>query len=229
MGPYTSSSPQDVVRACCDSDADAWQEFVSRYYRPIVLSIIRTAKTWGEPPGRIVDDLVQETYLKLCADGCKLLHEFAVHHPDAIAGYLKAIAVNVARDYFKSIHTQKRGLGETTQLLDRVELRAPSKSIGGQGAIEREVLMEQVDQYLKTCTDGPDKQRDRIIFWLYYQQGLTAKGIASLPAIGLTAKGVESALLRLTRLVRQKVMNPGSSPPETSDSAQKGFRRAESY
>jgi RNA polymerase sigma-70 factor (ECF subfamily) len=48
-------------------------------------------------------------------------------------------------------------------------------------------------------------ERDRVMFWLYYRQGYTAEEIARLPAIGLTAKGVESALRRVTVWLRAQV------------------------
>jgi hypothetical protein len=35
---------------------------------------------------------------------------------------------------------------------------------------------------------------------------MSAKGIAALPTVGLTAKGVESAIFRLTRLVREQIV-----------------------
>jgi RNA polymerase sigma-70 factor (ECF subfamily) len=135
-----------------------------------------------------VDDLVQETYLKLCADKCRLLRVFAVQHPEAVLGYIKTIAVNVAHDYFKALHSQKRGSGETAQLLEDVEPPAQSGDIGGQAAMEREVLLKQIDHCLESCSEGPDQGRDRLIFWLYYQQGMSAKAIAALPTVGLTAK-----------------------------------------
>src|ERR1700736_2105849 len=111
-------SAEELIHACAElGDGAAWQEFVSRFHRPVSLSIIRTAYQWGATPQQVVDDLVQETYLKLCSDKCRLLRESAVQHPDAVPGYIKTIAVNVARDHFKSLHSQKRGSGETVQLL----------------------------------------------------------------------------------------------------------------
>ena len=41
--------------------------------------------------------------------------------------------------------------------------------------------------------------------WFFYQQGYTAKEISLLPAVGLTVKGVEAVLFRLTRYVREKL------------------------
>src|SRR6266568_1344965 len=186
-------SAEQLIRSCAElHDGAAWDEFVARFHKPISLSIIRTAYQWNQPPQKVVDDLVQETYLKLCADKCQALLEFAVQHPEAVPGYVKTIAVNVTHDYFKSVHSQKRGGGDVGQPPEDVEPRAPEGSLGGQEAIEREVLLKQISQCLETCIEGPDRERDCLIFWLYYQQGLSAKAIAALPTVGLSGKGVES-------------------------------------
>ena len=75
-------SEEQLIRACAESnDGTGWEEFVSRFHRPISLSIVRVANQWGAHPQQIVDDLVQDTYLKLCVDKCRLLREFAAQHP----------------------------------------------------------------------------------------------------------------------------------------------------
>jgi RNA polymerase sigma-70 factor (ECF subfamily) len=230
LANYSSMSEEELIRACADSnDGTVWEEFVSRFHRAISLSIVRVAHQWGALPQQVVDDLVQDTYLKLCADRCRLLREFAVRHPEAVLGYVKTIAVNVARDHFKAIHSQKRGSGATGQLLEDVEPPAPSADLGGQAAIERQVLLKEIDDCLESCSEVSDKERDRLIFWLYYQQGMSAKAIAALPTVGLGAKGVESAILRLTRLVRQELTGRRSQTSVSPEPGEKGFRPAESY
>ena len=206
-------SGEELIRACAEgNDRAAWDEFVCRFQRPISLSIIRTAYQWGQIPQQVADDLVQDTYLKLCTNRCRQLLEFAAEHPDdAILGYVKTIAVNVAHDYFKSIHAKKRGAGEVSQLTVDADPKAAPGMPGGQEAIEREVLVEQIDQCLDSCLQGPDRDRDRTIFWLYYQQGMSVKDIAALPTIGLSAKGVESVIGRLTRLLREVLVVMESS------------------
>jgi RNA polymerase sigma-70 factor (ECF subfamily) len=87
--------------------------------------------------------------------------------------------------------------------------------------------MQQIDNCLALFSVGPDQERDRLIFWLYYQQGMSAKAIAALPTVGLTAKGVESALLRLTRQVRKRMVDDRGGTSGQTD--EKGFRPAESY
>src|SRR5258708_28899566 len=128
-----------LIRACVElNDGEAWEEFVVRFQRPISLSIKRTACQWGKDPLQFVDDLLQDTYLKLCADKCRRLLEFAEQHSDdEVLAYIKTIAINVARDHFKSLHSQKRGAGETDQLPEDFDPAAQSGSTGGAEAMER--------------------------------------------------------------------------------------------
>jgi len=225
----SSTSPEELIRACAESnDTASWLEFIARFHRPISLSIIRIAYLWNKAPRHFVDDLVQETYLKLCLDRCRLLYAFAQKHPEAIEGYVKMIATNVARDHFKAGHSLKRGSGEEQDSVEDVETSAKPDSISSAETIERQVLLKEIDHCLVNCASGPDLERDRTIFWLYYQHGMSAKAIAGLPSVGLTPKGVESAILRLTRLVREQMVRlRGES--EVKGPGQKGLRPADSY
>lgn len=225
---YSSLSAVELIGLCAESnDGAAWEEFVARFHRPISFSVVRTAYQWDEIPQQAVDDLVQETYLKLCANKCHHLLEFSTKHPDAIPGYIKTIAVNVARDYFKALHSQKRGSGEVGQISEDADPKAAPRQLGGQEAMERQVLFKQIDECIECCLEGPDQDRDRTIFWLYYQQGMTAKDIAELPTIGLSAKGVESVIVRVVRLLRERMVDmqivSGTRPGE------KGLLPAQSY
>lgn len=223
-------SQEELIRACAEgTDAAAWDEFVRRFHRPICLSVIRTAYQWGEIPQRIVEDLVQDTYLKLCANRCHQLLRFTEQHPDAILGYLKTIAANVAHDHFKSHHSQKRGSGEISQLGEDSHPKSAPSTPGGQEAIERAVLFKQIDECVESCLEGPDRDRDHTIFWLYYQQGMTAKDIAALPTIELSPKGVESVIVRIIRLVRERMVHMQIQIEPKPTQGEKGFLPAESY
>jgi RNA polymerase sigma-70 factor, ECF subfamily len=221
-------SGEELIRACADNDGAAWDEFVSRFHRPISLSIIRTAYQWGEIPQQVVDDLVQDTYLKLCSNKCRQLLDFASKHPEKIVGYVKTAAMNVAHDHFKCLHSQKRGSGEVSQMAEESDPKAAPSQPGGQEAMEQEVLFKEIDECIESCLEGPDRDRDRTIFWLYYQQGMTAKDISALPTIGLSDKGVESVIVRMIRLLRERMVGMqihiGSKSP-----GEKGFLSAQSY
>jgi RNA polymerase sigma-70 factor (ECF subfamily) len=70
--------------------------------------------------------------------------------------------------------------------------------------MQRSVLLSQLDSRLRSV-QGATGRRDRDLFWLYYLQGLTAEEIAALPSLGLTPKGVESALRRVTIWLRGEI------------------------
>ncbi len=222
MPPYSAMSTEELVRACADSnDGAAWQEFVSRFHRPISLSILRVSHQWGDVSGKLIDDLTQETYLKLCADKCRHLLDFAGLHPEAILGYIKTIGANVAHDYFKSQASEKRGAGKTKGSLDDVDPATVTASRDGAEVVESQVLLAEVAQSVAKCSSGSEQNRDQMIFWLYYRQGMTAKSIAALPTVGLTPKGVESVILRLTRLVREHLVAKELNRPTECNNSEK--------
>jgi len=230
MQSYSSLSIEELVRRCSASrSADAWEEFVRRFHRLIATVILRTATRLGDSSKQTVDDLIQETYLKLCADDSRILRSFEQQRPDAFIGYVKVVAANVARDHFKSSHTKKRGAGHVEQLeVDFVPL-AGIGSAGSPQSIERAILIEEITQLLDLCVTGPDHERNTRIFWLHYRSGLSARAIADLPGILLTTKGVESTLLRITRELRARMAEPKTPPAAESPSPGEGFLPAQSF
>ena len=200
-------SPEALIQACVEADAAAWEEFMRRYHRLIAGVVFRTTQKWRAFSPSAMDDLIQEIYLKLCADQYRLLRAYDPKHPDAIYGYLKVLTANVVHDRFKALHSEKRGGDQIVEDLTTLENRSGvEEGLGTKQAMEREILLREIDAHLTASLSGDTAVRDRTIFWLYYRQGLTAKAIASLPAIGLTIKGVESTILRITKLVRRRMV-----------------------
>jgi DNA-directed RNA polymerase specialized sigma subunit len=83
------------------------------------------------------------------------------------------------------------------------------------------VLLQEVDELLKVCSSGPDQERDRTIFWLYFRQGMSTKEIASLPNIGLSAKGVGSVIERLKHSIRDQILGVRSDSDENVRATEK--------
>jgi RNA polymerase sigma-70 factor (ECF subfamily) len=208
-----------LIRACADGEAAAWLEFIRRFHRLIAITASRAARRWGETSPAVVDDLAQETYLKLCSDGARVLYEFDSSHPDAIFGFLKVLTANVANDYFKKLHAGKRGGSQTSEPLENVERVASPAGPASSECVERAVLLDQVDACLRAVAPADTRERDRTIFWLYYRQGLTAKEIVELPSVGLSLKGVESTLHRLTQLVRARLAATRGEKPGNEEKA----------
>src|SRR5262245_52549937 len=73
---YGTVTVSELICACVEGEAAAWQEFMRRFHRIIAITAYRAARRWGENMQEVADDLAQETYLKLCADRARVLREF---------------------------------------------------------------------------------------------------------------------------------------------------------
>ena len=227
---YSSLSLKDVVCLCAGPpDDEAWGEFVSRVGRPISLIILRTASLWGEPSRALVEDLIQATYLKLWEGGCLLLRDFAIQRPEAILGYLKKTAANVTHDYFKHGRSQSCGGDNPHVSTTDVDPEAGEDVHGSQEKIAFGIFLNEIDEYLRRCLTGPEKERDRMIFWLYFRQGMSTKEIASLPALGLGTKGVGSVIERLKQAIREQILGVHSDSVEGEELEPKANSLENSY
>lgn len=208
---YSSLSLQELVCLCAGPcDEGAWEEFVARVGKSISLTVLRTASIWGQPSRLVVEDLVQITYLKLWEDNCRLLRDFAMENPEGILGYLRKVAANATHDSFRHGRSQSAGGSQVHVSTSDVDVEAGNDVHGSQDRIAFQILLNQIDEHLKGQATGPDQERDRTIFWLYFRQGMSTREIGSLPTIGLGAKGVGSVIERLKRSIRDRIMG-GSS------------------
>jgi RNA polymerase sigma-70 factor (ECF subfamily) len=224
---HSELSPAELFRVCGQvGDAACWQEFVRRFNPVIARSVLRVAVCHGLGDCSIVDDLIQETYLKICANDRKLLRAFSPEHEDSPFGFLKVVAARVAQDFFKRRLAEKRAPETKAEGLEGP--LEPNSHLGGRGGLtagERAVLIDQIDHTLARVVPVADLDRARRVFWLYYRAGFTASAIASIPALGLTTKGVESLLFRVTRVIRESLCDKTSE----DESRRKGFQQAESF
>jgi RNA polymerase sigma-70 factor (ECF subfamily) len=204
---HASLSLKEVICLCAESRNDeAWEEFVSRAEKPVSFVVMRTAALWGEHSRAVVEDLIQITYLKLWEGGGSHLRDFAIQRPEAIWGYLKRTAANATHDSFKHSHSQSSG-GSTLHLsTSDIDPKAGREVHGSEEQIASSVFLQEIDEHLKHCLTSPDQERDRMIFWLYFRQGMSTKEIASLPAIGLSAKGVGSVIERVKHSIRDQIL-----------------------
>ncbi len=196
--PNTCSqlSDQDLVAACIEGDEAAWNAFIERFDELIALIALRTARRWGQSGRETVADLIQEVYLKLCRDNCRLLRSFAPQRDGAWFAYIKKVTANLVHDHFRTQTAKRRG-----GAYPPTELR-PEAADAGSTDVESRVALLEIDGILR---DGSVSERDRQIFWLYHKQGFTAKEISHLRAVDMSVKGVESTLHRTISLVRERL------------------------
>src|SRR5947207_1019798 len=138
-----------IQRCTASNDPHAWYEFIRRFHPLIAGVIARTAMRWTTVTADLVDDLVQETYLKLCTEECRQLRQFSSRHENALYGFLKTVAFNVTVDHFKSRWAAKRG-GKQFQVSDADGAVAQA----GHGSLEDHVLLQELEQFIEKITDN---------------------------------------------------------------------------
>jgi RNA polymerase sigma-70 factor (ECF subfamily) len=208
-------SVNDLAKACAHSaDAAEWEELVRRCVPLASLVALRISRMWvRDASPATVDDIVQEVFLKLCEQERRILRDFEPRGEDSFLGLLRLVSASVANDYFRRSHSTKRGGKVVTMPLGDDDAQAPMDGAGPAARMQQSALLEELDAKLLSAP-GTISERDRSLFWLYYRQGYTAEEIARLSSTGLTAKGVESALRRVTVWLRDEVGNkgPGAQP-----------------
>jgi RNA polymerase sigma-70 factor (ECF subfamily) len=217
-------SSDELSKLCVDvGETDAWQEFVRRFQKPIALTVVRVSRMWGMTSPSTIDDLVQETYLRLCADRCRLLRNFtaSANAEDSLAALVRVIASNVAHDYFRGRTAQKRGGVQAAMLPELPDDEVLSDVWRGVREIERDLQIAEIERVVKEAPEGEISSRERLIFRLYFRQGMTAAAIASIPPLKLTTKGVESAIFRVSRYLRLR-LNPEPPGGEASQRVAEG-------
>lgn len=190
-----------VWRCTRDCDASAWAEFVRRLdplIRSVVLRLCRRLNLSGSEQA---DDLIQETYVRICAEDCRVLREFEWSDVEHFNAYIRVVTANVVRDSAKARFAVKRG----RQITDPLKLYCTPALQDHPGELERDILLGQIYAAARQVSRGPAQQRDLLVFWLYYGLGFKGIEIARIPDIGLTQKGIESLLLRLVRAVRAQL------------------------
>jgi RNA polymerase sigma-70 factor (ECF subfamily) len=203
----SSVSANELARICGQTgDNDAWREFVRRFQPPIALSVLRTARRWGIQSPSVLDDLVQETFFHLCDDNRRLLRSFSPREPDSVIGYLKVVAANVTHDKLRADRTLKRGGALERFEVEPNQLDSIFVSSRGEDVMEKSIRHKEIDQALRSFVPERLSERDRTIFWLYFEQGFSAREIGTIASIGLSVKGVESSIHRTTQHLREALL-----------------------
>ncbi len=200
----TSRVPVNELAKACARSADAaeWGEFLRRCAPNVAMVAGRITRMWtGTATPSIVDEIVQEVFLKLCEQERRILREFKPQGDDSFLALLRVITGSVANDHFRRQRSEKRGGKVVTVAIDDENSPPIARE---QGSMQKAVLFAELDRMLLSAT-GPSAQRDRTIFWMYYRQGMTADEIAALPGSELSSKGVESALRRVILWLRKEI------------------------
>ncbi len=197
------SSVNDLAKACAYSASAAeWEQFV-HLAMPLVAQVaMRVCRLWmSASTPAMVDDIVQEVFLKLCEQERRILRNFEPRGEDSFFGLLRIVSASVANDYFRRLCSAKRGGRTVTSSFDEEAATTPESAASQSGQMQQAILLAQLDLLMRSAPEVVG-DRDRSIFWLYYLQGFTAEEIAGISGTSLSPKGVESALRRVAMWLR---------------------------
>jgi RNA polymerase sigma-70 factor (ECF subfamily) len=191
-----TSGAEQLVRRCTEGDARAWREFVERFRVPIVRILVRGA--WVTDPDE-VRDLEQEVWTRLLHRDREALRRLRSQTEDSIRAFLYTVALNVARDA-----RRRAGARADREAADEDDLDELTDGADPEAQVaDRERHLQALEAARAEVAD----ERDLLIFRLYYLDGASASEIAAVPGIGLTPKGVETVIHRLTKRVRVRLGN----------------------
>ena len=192
------------------SDAASWRAFVACSERVITTAVTERSRRLGNTEDDVIDDLIQETYLRLYRDN--LLKPLKADRHSGVDAFLHKIACEVVHDDFLAKRTQRRG-GDSEHVPLQPAMYPDHRA---EELFSERLLLWDVDGVL---TEVAPLERDRRVFWLYYRIGMRKKAIASIPEVGLSVEGLERLLCSLTKAIRLRFR----SLTNTSKDAQKGI------
>lgn len=182
----------EVLRECLQAPSTArWARLVGAFQPILAKAIWRQISRSKFQQAELIDDLVQQTFLRLCKDNWRALREFQSNTDGQLAAYLRAIATNIALDYLRKPRLSEAGMD--------YDLPSP------QQCPDHALVIGAIEKHLEKCAEK-NLARDTEVFWLHYRSGMSAAAIAGIAEFELSAKGVESLLLRITRCLRMALI-----------------------
>ena len=169
--------------------------------RPVIASAVnRTLARYDRSTSSIADDLIQDAFLKLCANSFHVLRNFRGTDDNSLCAYLRTVACSTLVDHLNATSALKKGGGTTPVSLDDPEAATLAAQESPTNDAERNLLLSRVE----TCLSS-NNERDRHIFWLYHRYGYTPDAISRYPGIAASKGAVETILDRLTKTIRDCV------------------------
>jgi RNA polymerase sigma factor (sigma-70 family) len=201
----------ELVHLCAvnKEDSELWTEFLRRF-TPKIKSFIRYTLRQSGNTGSTAcidsnqeSDLFQNTILRLVRNDCAALNRFSGTTESELMIYFAVIARSTVRDSVRRQSAKRRFHWFTAPAVsseDREFIQEP----GIENSVEREILAREIEQLsFKTISNSILPVRDKLIFQLYYYEGLSAAQIALCNGIGLSKTGIEKIINRLKEKVRR--------------------------
>jgi RNA polymerase sigma-70 factor (ECF subfamily) len=202
---FSNLPTRELLDYCLKTgDEMAWREF-DKKLRPTICGSVKKKLLSKNIKSGVEQELVQDTYVKLCAHDRRALRNLRWDNDESIFKYAKVVAHSAVEDW--------RAKNKIFQDPKGIDDLVTSYQVKGQ-PVDLAILRGQIDRCLQAMASQPNFERDRAIFWYFFRWGYHASEIAGLPAVNLSVRKVENILQKLVRFVRLRLANDhGKSAP----------------
>lgn len=160
-----------LVARCLAWEESAWRDLARRYGRLAASRAARIlAVRWGRADPDMVQEAVQETFLRLAAGRGRLLARFAWR--SRLSTYVSAVAGFAALDLVRA-RARERARGE------RIRLAAPGEEAGSEADPAWRFLDREASARLEEAL-AELPARDRLVVRMRFWDGTDAAGIAQV-------------------------------------------------
>jgi len=212
---------KDLVALCAQQpwNREAWLEFYNRFDERIWLVINRECKEKGisedvSESNQVIQDLVQDVYVRLVENDCKALKNFKGTFENSIFTYLGKIANSVVCNHITNKKAKKRppiqksideplwNSKERRKVLFEEILKLPYND--SEVNIDFKDIKDKIEKLLDKILKGKHKQRNKIIFKLYLYEEYSPNEIAAQFGFGLSAKTVNNIIRKIILNLRKE-------------------------
>jgi RNA polymerase sigma factor (sigma-70 family) len=214
-----------VIEECAQSANNqiAWREFIRRFDRHIKLTVIRaykyvaiSTKTKKNISKEEVRDLVQDVYIRLVRNNCKLLKNFRPSNNGSIYAYLTLTSASVVKDYFKKTGRLKRK-GSLLSICEELDSPQASCIMNNRLAsftfnnpeeqiIAKDLLGKLEEHYSSVNSKGNNRIKE-MIFKLYFLKGMSIKDISRINGLNVSLNNINTIIWRMRKEIKNFVCN----------------------
>ncbi|KAF0247187.1 MAG: hypothetical protein FD167_3412 [bacterium] len=202
-------SVTELVALCVRNHTAAWDEFLQRFHRRVLLCALRQAHKSNLNENDVAE-IVQEVFLSLLSNDYRTLRDFRGTTELELIAYLSKITHNITLNLLRREERQTQfgkvvSLDSPLKVNDGVSfaqlLEAGNESCPDH-SLEDKQSPQQVQELLKSVLTGTNAPRDAIIFYLYAVAGLSAREISQIHTFSLSFANVQTIISRTKEKLR---------------------------
>ncbi len=219
------SSDSFIIKECAQGAHNqiAWCEFIRRFDRHIKLTVIRaykyvsiSTKSKQHISKELIRDLVQEVYIRLVRNNCKILKNFRPSNNGSIFAYLTLTSASVVKDYFRKTGRLKRK-GSLLSICEELDFSKADCIMNNRLAsftftnpeeqLIAKDLLEKLEEHYSSVDAKGNNNIKELLFKLYFLKGMSIRDISRINGLNITLGNINTIIWRMKREIKNFVCN----------------------